>query len=149
MPIKSNAACALTQAAGLGQEQTIYMTILQENPSVVKGEFDLSTQMHNALAAGVSLVPVGDDKRPTIKWKEFQTTPASPKVLTSWLKNHIAFAAVCGAVSGGLGILDFDDNPDYPASATFDAWFAKCSKYVELYDLPIQRYRSNWPRHRR
>lgn len=105
---------------------------------------DLHSAMHDVSSSGVSLVPVGNDKRCTLpSWKEYQETPATPKALAHWLKTHKAFAAVCGKVSGGLGCLDFDDNPGFSAEETFNSWWAHCGNLVELYDLPVQRTRGN------
>ena len=62
-------------------------------------------------AAGYSLVPVGENKRPVVTWKHYQTSRASVSMLNEWAsqKNVTGFAVICGLVSGGLEILDFDE----------------------------------------
>lgn len=68
---------------------------------------------------GFSFFPVGPDKRPVLStWKEFMTRkPTHEEVKTWWLDvpedRRPGIAVVCGAVSGGLVILDFDDATKY------------------------------------
>jgi hypothetical protein len=81
------------------------------------------------LQAGISLIPVRADgtKQPEWEllprtwspaigcwrhgWKEFQTRLPTPAEATSWFMNSagpFGMAAVCGHVSGGLEMIDFD-----------------------------------------
>lgn len=122
------------------------MASIAENGPVVKPEFDVQSQFHDILAAGVSLVPVGDDKHPTVKWKQYQKKAASVKLLNHWLADHTAFALVCGKVSGGVEIIDIDNNLDaqpqpYTADEFFDAWRndPHVAGIFERYNLPVQR----------
>lgn len=57
------------------------------------------------LSSGLSIIPVKADKRPLIEWKQYQSTIATEEV-ESWT---LPIACVCGAVSGGLICIDFDD----------------------------------------
>lgn len=61
--------------------------------------------------SGCSVIPVGQDKRPWIAWKPDQTKQASPEQLTRWATDEstTGFALVCGAVSGGVEVIDFDE----------------------------------------
>jgi predicted transcriptional regulator len=75
-------------------------------------------------ALGLSIIPL-DGKRPTLKtWTEYQQRAASQELIRVWsstglLKN---IGIVCGKVSGGLVVLDFDGAAGYPAfAATFPA----------------------------
>lgn len=64
------------------------------------------------LASGISLVPIGleGDKRPAIRWKRYQIMPPRAWEVRSWVRRHgWGIAAVGGAVSGNLEILDFDE----------------------------------------
>jgi hypothetical protein len=74
-------------------------------------------------AAGVSVIPINHatkrplgsalptnpDGEPT--WKPFMSRIASSVEIAGWFRTHAtrAFAAVCGAISGGLCAIDFDD----------------------------------------
>lgn len=104
---------------------------------------------YDILQSGICLIPVGNNKKVTLpEWKQYQERTSTQKELAHWLKKHNAFAAVCGAVSGGLGCLDFDDNSEakprpYTADEFWAPWWEKCRKYVELYNLPVQRTRGN------
>lgn len=97
------------------------------------------------LAGGLSLVPCGQDKRPVIKWKEYQQRTPTPAELDRWLQTDAeAFAAVCGQVSGGLEIIDFDNNADalpmaYSAIDFYDAWRDEVGALVDHYGLVVQR----------
>lgn len=105
---------------------------------------DIDTQMHAVLAGGASLVPVGDDKKPNCKWKEFQTKAPTKQRLNHWLSQGAnAFAVICGKVGGGWGCVDFDDNPNYPAIDNYRAWYAKVGHLVEQHGLIVQTTRGN------
>jgi P4 family phage/plasmid primase-like protien len=97
------------------------------------------------LAGGLSLVPCGQDKRPTVKWKEYQKRTPTPAELNRWLQTDAeAFAAVCGQVSGGLEIIDFDDNAGalpmaYSALDFYDAWRDEVGALVDHHKMVVQR----------
>lgn len=57
-----------------------------------------------ALKCGYSVIPcIG--KKPSVDWKKYQKLPATIDVAKKWKGN---IAVVCGKVSGGLVVLDFD-----------------------------------------
>lgn len=66
-----------------------------------------------ALNAGISVVPILNDgsKRPPFKWSAYQSEPATEDQIKSWFANggYTGFALICGAGSGNLEVLDFDD----------------------------------------
>lgn len=64
---------------------------------------------------GWSLIPLGADKKPSRKWKRFQTAPASEATLSKWFggRGNAGVAVIFGSISGGLGSRDFDDMEAY------------------------------------
>jgi hypothetical protein len=60
---------------------------------------------------GFSLFPVGQGKRPLIPWEGYKHKRADWVTIQGWGNMYHAcnWAVVCGAVSGGLTILDCDD----------------------------------------
>lgn len=70
------------------------------------------------LAAGLSVLPLGADKRPVGKWEDYQTVWATPRQAAAW--NSPAVGIVGGAISGNLWILDFD----LEAEEIYPAWRA-------------------------
>ena len=57
---------------------------------------------------GYSIVPTGPDKWPSIPtWKKYQKSIATDEELKSWFPAY-GVAIICGKVSGGLEVLDFD-----------------------------------------
>lgn len=70
--------------------------------------------------AGVSVIPIGTDKRPAIdRWKPFQERLASVGELEEWFADgQSGIAIVAGEVSGNIEILDFDD------PSTIEPWTA-------------------------
>jgi hypothetical protein len=70
------------------------------------------------LDAGLSIIPCNGVKKPCLDtWKPYQTQQASLEQIKKWFSsNGNRLAVVCGKVSGGLEVLDFDDR------AAFDKW---------------------------
>jgi len=71
---------------------------------------------HRFVARGWSVLPVGIDKKPLVKsWKRYQTHRASVNELRDTLERPDAtgLAVICGAISGGLVVRDFDDDRAY------------------------------------
>lgn len=68
---------------------------------------------------GLSVIPVCLDgsKKPAISWKDHQAKSANDEQLQEWFANNDwGVGIVCGDVSGGLEVIDFDD-PDL-----FEPW---------------------------
>jgi P4 family phage/plasmid primase-like protien len=59
------------------------------------------------LGFGLSVVPCNDLKVPCAKWKHLQTNLASESEVSGWPKAPM-IALICGAVSGGLQVVDVD-----------------------------------------
>jgi len=70
------------------------------------------------LAAGLSVLPLGADKRPAGKWEKWQTERATTEQAAAW--DSPAVGIVGGAISGNLWILDFD----LEAEKIYPAWRA-------------------------
>lgn len=90
--------------------------------------------------AGLSVIPVKGDgsKAPALnQWKEYQSRRPTPDELRDWFdgRTDIGVAVVCGAVSGNLTVIDFDD------AATFELWSAAVEKERPglLGTLPLAR----------
>jgi hypothetical protein len=71
---------------------------------------------NNLIEAGISVIPVKTDgsKAPAVKtWAQYQKAPPSNAEAYTMFKhsNNVGIAIICGAVSGGLEIIDIDD-PD-------------------------------------
>ncbi|HVS37791.1 MAG TPA: bifunctional DNA primase/polymerase [Gemmataceae bacterium] len=69
--------------------------------------------------AGLSVIPIARDgsRAPPSRWKRFQTERADEQQLRRWfdLAEAPGLAIVCGEVSGGLEVIDFDEPASYPA----------------------------------
>ena len=66
---------------------------------------------HWYLAGGLCVIPVHSDgtKRPALPtWKMFQGRFPTEAEVDLWRTIHASLAIVCGLVSGGLEVLDFD-----------------------------------------
>ena len=61
------------------------------------------------LQKGFSVIPVGQDKRPLIKWEKYQTERATTNQINSWFQQfpHMNIGIVTGAISGVV-VLDLD-----------------------------------------
>src|SRR6266540_1116946 len=71
-----------------------------------------------ALLAGLSVVPPAEDgsKRPMGGWKHYQRERPTPEDLQQWYGGHSprrGIGLVCGAVSGGLELLEFENAEAY------------------------------------
>lgn len=58
---------------------------------------------------GFSIIPVGQDKKPLIKWERYQAERATPDQIQEWSKQfpNVNIGIVTGAISG-IVVLDFD-----------------------------------------
>ena len=59
---------------------------------------------------GLSVIPLNKgEKKPSIKWEEFQKRRATEEELREWFRKDSNFGIICGAVSGNLVVFDFDE----------------------------------------
>lgn len=70
------------------------------------------------LESGVSIVPMRLDgsKAPQFAWAELQTRLPTEWEVDDWFSRPAGIGAICGAVSGGMEVIDFDDGD------LFDPW---------------------------
>lgn len=73
-------------------------------------------QALDLMSEGFSVLPcVARQKEPAIRWKKYQSYRADEEMIREWFGGITDYnlAIVCGAVSGGLVVLDFDDEDLY------------------------------------
>jgi hypothetical protein len=59
---------------------------------------------------GLSIIPLKKgEKKPSIKWEEFQKRRATEDELKEWFKRDSNFGIICGEVSNNLVVFDFDE----------------------------------------
>lgn len=83
--------------------------------------------------AGIGVIPLtldGDKKPACGSWKPYQTAIADDDQLRRWFFRDRGLAMVCGRVSGGLEVIDFDD------WTCFEPWKEQCDPAV-LSWLPV------------
>lgn len=74
--------------------------------------------------AGISVIPiVAGSKKPSVEWKPFQTHIPTDSELVRMFADGDGIAAVCGPISGGLELMDFDVPGKTPGKkGTAPAW---------------------------
>jgi hypothetical protein len=96
-------------------------------------------------AAGVSIIPIDSrTKRPSWEllptdaegkpiWSPYQREIVDERTAISWFERGgaRAFAVVCGAISGGLGVLDFD------VEGFYEQWLSRVGELAD--GLPLQQ----------
>jgi hypothetical protein len=100
------------------QEPTLVSTtkLLQQPLSITEAALEY-------VKSGLSVIPIGKEKRPTVKWTPFQQNRASVSELTKWWSNgNLSIAAICGRVSGNLELIDFDEKYNIDPTALFAQW---------------------------
>lgn len=92
-----------------------------QSPERLKGNSSLARQIlsHQAVSLremGLSVLPIGAEKRPTLQtWKHLQTAPANLETVRRWFSNPAAvgIGIILGAISGDLVARDFDESDSY------------------------------------
>jgi len=87
------------------------------------------------LDKGISSIPVNSDKKPLVAWKEFQNRLPSQDECKKWgsMKKE-GVAVICGAISGGLEIIDIDNKFDVASSIYLNLISSLTNERPELYD---------------
>ncbi|MCZ2144079.1 MAG: bifunctional DNA primase/polymerase [Ignavibacteriales bacterium] len=94
--------------------------------------------------SGLSVLPVVlKQKKPTIKWSEFQKRIAREDELQrsfEGLNGNHGIAIICGEVSGGLEVLDFD-NHFGDIDDVFEEFrgYEEVKQIIEKYSLPFEK----------
>jgi len=75
----------------------------------------ICAEAHAAYIRGWCPVPMllGDDKHPSIRWKDYQTIPPSAEEVVDWFNpasRHLNWGMIHGAVAGTI-LLDLDNKP--------------------------------------
>ncbi len=81
-----------------------------------------------------SVLPIATDgsKRPAVaSWKAFSHRRPNPLQVAQWIRWAYGYAIICGLISGGLEVLDFDDGQLY------SPWYWSVQSVLERYQLPI------------
>jgi hypothetical protein len=89
---------------------------------------------------GLSVIPVKTDKRPAISWNKYQKQVITDSEIDNYFSVDCFIAVVCGAVSGGLEVLDFDNHQD-DAKDRMIEYFAnpEVKAIYEKYKLPVEK----------
>ena len=101
---------------------------------------DVSEELAQALGpmavmgrGGLSVLPIATDgsKSPVASWKAFIKRRPNPIQVAQWIRLAYGYAIICGLISGGLEVLDFDDGQLY------SPWYWSVHSVIERYQLPI------------
>ena len=74
-------------------------------------ELDCANNFRSLHQQGYAVIPL-HGKRPSfsLKWKRYQTTLPDVETVTSWIRQGFqSYGIICGQVSGGLYVIDFDE----------------------------------------
>ena len=87
------------------------------------------------LDKGISSIPVNSDKKPLVAWKEFQNRLPTQKDCKKWgAMKKDGVAVICGAISGGLEVIDIDNKFDVASSIYLNLISSLTNERPELYD---------------
>ena len=72
---------------------------MKNNKNILQAALDYQSK-------GFSIIPVGSDKKPLIKWKEHQNKKASPAEIEGWFKKYpfMNIAIITGKISGVVAV---------------------------------------------
>ncbi len=92
--------------------------------SLILGD-DVFTEAVRLQGIGLSIIPIGRDKRPAVKWRRFQREAADENLIREWFdrRDDLGLGIVLGNVSGHLVARDFDIH---------EAWRSWASEYPKL-----------------
>jgi hypothetical protein len=98
--------------------------------------------------AGLCVIPLKPDKRPTLKsWRDYQKTRPTREEVKEWFSSGSPnIGIICGAVSGNLAVVDFDDPAKYEAlkNSLPETWITQTGRGYHAYfqsDEPIKSYK--------
>lgn len=100
----------------------------------------ISAVAEDYLLAGISVIPVKQDKRPGCSWATFQQKPLDMSEAGRVFSDAWGIAAISGMVSGGLEMIDFDaHNKDIDQIWNQFISDDSVANIVTRYSLPIER----------
>lgn len=105
---------------------------LEPAPSLDRGALIAAGLYYHG--GGLSIIPVNAEKKPAISgWKTYQKKQSTREQVKRWELLYLlaGFAVVCGEVSGGLTIIDFD------VPGFYERWAALVGELAQT--LPTQR----------
>lgn len=135
---------------------------MTSSPRQTVEEWHMLTAATTYVSLGFSVIPVVADgsKRPATPWSIYQRRAPEPEELHRWFASTDAphnMGVVCGMVSGGLEVLDFDD-PDawagFKAALEDDEYLAGIVARCPVIQTPRDGggyhllYRVEWPEDR-
>lgn len=96
---------------------------------------DVFTEALRLHSLGLSVIPIGTEKKPVVRWKPFQREAADERQIWDWWygRDDLGIGIVLGTVSQGVCGRDFD-SPE-----SFDEWIANHQTLAR--ELPITRAR--------
>ncbi len=122
--------------------------MIVDNPRTPQALLDHLTPASNPpdffsyLKNSISVIPIKTDgsKSPAVPWKRFQDNLASEQEARNWTAKGYGIGVVCGSISCGLEVIDFDD-PEY-----FAPWYeATDLAFSEpQHSLPIVKTPNGW-----
>lgn len=92
-------------------------------------------------ALGWSIIPVGQDKKPLISWKQYQQKQATPQEIEEWTLSfpNMNIGVVTGAISG-IVVIDIEaggDPTQFPETATSKTGGGGWHKFYKYPNVPI------------
>ena len=97
----------------------------------------MEKEARRLVEGGISVIPVKADgtKAPAVRWKDYQSRPATPGELRKWFHlGRYGLGAVAGEISGNLEIIDFDDPSSF---GPWEALVKEISGARSIEELPI------------
>jgi hypothetical protein len=84
-------------------------------PDPLDGLKAVARDARHAHKVGISVIPpmMDTSKRPIEKWKQYQSTRCDENQVSRWWGSNQGWGAVCGKVSRGLEVLEFDTREVY------------------------------------
>lgn len=95
-----------------------------------------------AANCGISVLPIRLDgsKAPALRWKSLQTTPLSVEQIDRQFARPSGLALICGQVSGGLELLEFEAGYLGHRGAASLVTLARCAGYDTLINRVFRGY---------
>ena len=116
--IRRGAACCWSLEFIAARQEANDNSILPMTTPKTTDQFSIACEY---IAAGLSVIPLRLDgsKAPAVaSWSQYQKRQATTAELAQWFSRPAGIGIICGVVSGGLEVIDFDHDAD----RIFPAW---------------------------